>query len=307
MAMVVARVNAQNPRIEEAIQFLKGPEFVPDESQPARVEFNPDKSGLLFRFPTPRPCGFAETNIVYGRLYRCTERWQERPVIILLHGAGGFPDYQFRFPWMARRCNRAGFNAATLVAPYHFQRRPRKLGPWSRPDCLQIAEAAAQAIAEIRALTGWLLGEGCPGVALWGFSMGAWYAGMTVCRDARLLSVVLAMPAVRMNPWIEQRAIWPGIRVRLQRLRAVCEKLNQTALNLNVGQPAIPKDNILLIEGIHDLFVPKEDVEWQAWGRPDIWRLPHGHASLMAAPGLTGRTLQWLAARMDVSDVKTGQ
>ena len=31
-----------------------------------------------------------------------------------------------RFPLIARRCNRAGFNAATLVAPYHFQRRPRQ-------------------------------------------------------------------------------------------------------------------------------------------------------------------------------------
>jgi hypothetical protein len=38
---------------------------------------------------------------------------------------------------------------------------------------------------------------------------------------------------------------------------------------------------------------------WQAWGRPDLWRLPHGHVSWMAMPGLTGRVLRWLAPRLD--------
>jgi hypothetical protein len=57
-----------------AIQFLKGPDFVPAESQPARLEFT---SAREFRFPTPRPSEFAENNFVCGRLYRCAERWQE--------------------------------------------------------------------------------------------------------------------------------------------------------------------------------------------------------------------------------------
>lgn len=111
------RANGRNPRLEEALQFLKGPDFIPAESQPARVEFNPDKSGLHFRFPTPRPGDFAENNVVHGRLYRCAERWQERPVIVLLQSANGFISHRFRFPLIARRSNRAGFNAATLVLP----------------------------------------------------------------------------------------------------------------------------------------------------------------------------------------------
>ena len=32
--------DGRNPRLEEALQFLKGPDFIPAESQPARVEFN---------------------------------------------------------------------------------------------------------------------------------------------------------------------------------------------------------------------------------------------------------------------------
>jgi len=142
----------QHPRLEEALEFLKGPEFIPDESQPARLEFDPEESGMHFRFPSPRPGNCAENNIVHGRLYRCGERWQERPVVILLHGSGDSLNYKFRFPLIARRCNRAGFNAASLVAPYHFQRRPRQLGgSLGYSDCLQFAEATAQAISEIRA------------------------------------------------------------------------------------------------------------------------------------------------------------
>ena len=296
--------DGRNPRLEEALQFLEGPDFIPAESQPAQVEFN---SPLRFRFPTPRPCGFAENNVVYGRLYRCAERWQERPVIMLLHGRGDSIGYQFRYPLIARRCNRAGFNAATLVAPYHFQRRPRQPGALSSTDCLRMAEATAQAVAEIRALTGWLLAEGCPAVALWGYSFGGRLAGLAVCRDARIASVVMAAPSVRMNLAIAERVVWRGVRKALQAQRAVWETLNQTALNLTLARPTIPKENILLIEAIHDLFVGREAIEdlWHAWRQPDIWRLPHGHITKSLLPGLTGRVLHWLSPRLNGDTVQT--
>jgi pimeloyl-ACP methyl ester carboxylesterase len=241
---------ASNPKLEEAIQFLKGPDFVPAGSQPAQVQFD---DSLHFRFPTPRPCDFTENNVVHGRLYRCPERWQERPVIILLPGWNDSASYKLRFPLLARRCNRAGFNVATLVAPYHFQRRPRRRATFDSGDCLLLAQRTAQGIAEIRALTGWLLKEGCPAVALWGYSMGAGDAGMAVCHDARLAAVVLASPAGRFRPWVEQRAVRPRIRARLPGARALCEKMNLTPMNLTTIQPAIPREKILLIEGIHDL------------------------------------------------------
>src|SRR6266496_2467680 len=253
-----------NPRLEEAVQFLKGPDFVPTDSQPAQVEFN---GPVHFRFPAPRPCDFTENNVVHGRLYRCPERWQERPVIILLPGYNDSASYQLRFPLLARRCNRAGFNVATLVPPYHFQRCPRQRAEFDTGDCLFWAERAAQAIAEIRALTGWLLKEGCPAVALWGYSMGAGNAGMAVCHDARLAAVVLASPAVRFRPWVEQRAVRPRIRGRLQSVRELCERMNLTPMNLTMIQPAIPRQKILLIEGIHDLICLKDNIEdlWQSW------------------------------------------
>jgi hypothetical protein len=125
----------QPPRLEEALEFLKGPEFTPDESRPARVEFDPDESGMDFRLPSPRPGNCAENNVVYGRLCRCGERWQERAVVILLHGSGDSLNYDFRFPLIARRGNRAGFNAVTLVAPYHSKEDMEDLWQsWGQPD-----------------------------------------------------------------------------------------------------------------------------------------------------------------------------
>jgi len=299
-------------KMEQAIQFLNGPDFIPAESQPAQLDFIPDAPGDRFRFPTPRPCEFAENNVVYGRLYRCADAWQKRPVIVWLHGGSDFPGNHFIFHLFARRCQRAGFNAATLESPYHFQRRPPQYGPVGllcqyhpmiTHDYLQMAKTWAQAVAEIRSLSGWLLAEGCPAVALAGASLGGYLAGLTACRDARLASVVLGMPAARMGllPKSYQDLVG-GRRVQeLTRLRgAACEELDRTPLNLTSARPAISKENVLLIEGIHEGSSHQIEL-WQSWGRPEIWRLPYGHISTVFMPGLSGRILRWLTLRLDSS------
>ena len=315
-------VNERDLKLEQAVQFLNGPDFIPAESQPAQLDFGPDAPGGRFRFPTPRPCEFAENNVVHGRLYRCTDAWQERPVIVLVHGGGELPGHQFGFHLFARRCNRAGFNAATLELPYHFQRRPRGHGrlnilcqyvPLISRDYLQMARTYAQAVAEIRSLSGWLLAAGCPGVALVGVSLGAYLAGMTAFRDARLASTVMIMPAARMGLLSLQveRVGWRRVREAILRRRAACEELDRTPLSLTSARPAISKENLLLIEGMHDLLASSSPVElWQSWGQPEIWRLSHGHISTALTalmPGLPNRVLRWLAPRLNAPDIRKGQ
>ena len=58
----------------------------------------------------------------------------------------------------------------------------------------------------------------------------------------------------------------------LQAQRPAREALNATPLNLTLAKPVISKENILLIEGLHDLFVEPEGVEelWQQWEQPEI-------------------------------------
>jgi hypothetical protein len=294
MAYSIGLRHAPKPKwkLEEALEFLNGRDFIPAASDSAQIEFDGPRH---FKFPTPRPGKVEENNIVYGRLYRCVERWKERPVITLIDGYPAI-GYHSVFPLLARRFNRAGFNVATLVASYNLQRRPR------RPiecNCLEFAREIAQNVAEIRALTGWLLDEGCPSVGLLGFSFGAWLAGLTACSDTRIACAVLTVPAVRMRN--TSPVVWRRVRDALQALRPAQEAMDTTRINLILSTPVIPKENILLIEGIHDLFGERQPIEelWQKWQQPEIWRLPHGHLSWMFTPGLTSRVLRWLAPRLD--------
>lgn len=303
------RQPGQGLKLKEAVQFLNGPDFAPAETKPAKVEFD---DALHFRFPTPRPCEFPENNVVYGRLYRCGERWQDRPAAILLHGAVEPMHYRFWFPLIARRGNQAGINGVTLESPYHYQRRPRQfslLGVVNRycpstPDYLQMAETWAQAVAEIRALIGWLLAEGCPAVVLVGGSLGAWLAGLTVCRDARLAAVMMATAPARMGNLQSQadHVVWHSGRQGVLSRRPAVEELDKTPLNLTLSQPAISKDKILLVAAMQDLMVSSGPEEiWRSWGQPEIWRLPHGHITTFFQPGLTGRMIGWLGPRLGVS------
>lgn len=286
--------HAPRPRwkLEDALEFLNGPGFIPAASDPARIEFYGRR---VFKFPTPLPGEVEENNIVYGRFYRCTERWQERPVIILLDGHPAV-GYHTGFPLIARRFNRAGFNVATLVASYQLQRRPRR--PFEE-NCLEFARAMAQNIAEIRALTGWLLDAGCPSVALLGFSFGGWLAGLTACCDARIAAAVMTVPGVCMR--YNQPVVWRRARETLQALKPAHEAMDTTRLNLTLSTPVIPKEKILLIVGTHDLFAKGQPYEelWQKWQQPEIWRLPHGHVSAQFRLGLMGRVLRWLAPRLE--------
>src|SRR5580692_7964312 len=100
--------------LDQTLSFLNGPDFIPVVSHPAKLEF---EGPLHFRFPSPRPGDVPKNNVVYGRFYRCGERWRERPVIVLLHGGGDFPNHFVRYPMIARYGNRKGLNVATLVAP----------------------------------------------------------------------------------------------------------------------------------------------------------------------------------------------
>jgi pimeloyl-ACP methyl ester carboxylesterase len=279
-------------KLEEALEFLNGPDFIPAASDPAQIEFDGPRH---FKFPTPRPSKVEENNIVYGWLYRCAQRWQERPLIVLLDGNPSV-GYHSAFPLLARRLNRAGFNVATLVAAYHLRRRPRR--PFER-NCLEFARVMAQNVAEIRALTGWVLDEGCTSVGIVGFSFGGWLAGLTACSDTRIACAVLAVPAVRLAH--SQPVIWRRTREAIQALRPAQEAMDTTRLNLILSTPLIPKKNILLIEGIYDLFAAAQPIEelWQMWQQPEIWRLPHGHISGLFVPGLEDRVRDWLALRFD--------
>ncbi len=100
-------------------------------------------------------------------------------------------------PWARRRPTRRVKTGQTLKAPLQLQRRPRLFTALNWPDYLLLAQIDyAQAIAEIRALLGWLMEGGCPAVAVWGGSYGGALSGLMACYEPRLAAAVLAVPGL---------------------------------------------------------------------------------------------------------------
>jgi hypothetical protein len=100
---------------------------------------------------------------------------------------------------------------------------------------------------------------------------------------------------------VEEAPFCRGIRLVLNGQNVLAGQLNLTE-----NRPRIPKESILLIEAIHDSFVPVETMEelWRAWDHPEIWRLRHGHISVLVALGLTGRIIRWMEPRLRAQAVK---
>jgi hypothetical protein len=246
-----------------------------------------------FTFSSAVTSPFPENNTVFGRLFRTGHNWRKHPTAILLHGWNASLCYRYTMPPLARRLARANVNAAMFELPYHMQRRPgRPRGvDFLSSDLGSTLNAARQALADTRALQDWLLEQGVPGVGIWGFSLGAWLGGLMARFDPRLLFLILTTPIARIDRLIADLPFCDPIRRSLGRVH-----LNFDWLNLFSHPPRMNPSRILLMASQYDLFAPPETVEelWQAWSGAEIWRLPHGHISLMASRSSLLRALNWI-------------
>jgi hypothetical protein len=70
-------------------------------------------------------------------------------------------------------------------------------------------------------------------------------------------------------------------------------------LNLVNRRPHCAPEGVLMLESLQDLFAPPETVEsvWKTWGEPDIWRLRHGHISILASVPVMVRVKRWITGR----------
>lgn len=252
-----------------------------------------------FEFPSPVQTASARNNTVHGRLFKAAEPWQNRPTAILLHGWNAELCYRYQFPYLASRLRRLGINTAMIELPYHMQRRPL-IGPvtdFISGDLNRMLEATRQAIAEVRALCRWLQAQGSMAVGLWGFSLGAWLAGLAARAEPGLRCAVLTTPIARMDQAIAQLPFCEPVRRSLNG-----RSVDLEGLNLASGVPSLPSENVLLVESRYDLFAPAETIEqlWEAWRRPEIWRVPHGHITVLMSLPVTARTIRWIHSRISM-------
>jgi len=294
------RTDSKDSRLAEAATLLRQPDwFFPKPEAPDDFAFTDPRD---FRFRSPLPGPWEENNFVHGRLFRAGPHWERKPSVVLLHGWNGERQYRWQFPSLARRLLHHGVNAAMIELPYHGRRKPGQAGAPRNlisSDLGHTVLAARQALADTRALLAWLAAQGSEAVGLWGFSFGGWLGGLLVCHDPRVRFAALLTPVPRMDLAIEQLPFCEPLRQSLHG-----SSLQLDLLNLLAHSPKLPSGDLLLIESRYDTFVPPQAIEelWQAWGRPEIWRLPHGHISVLMAWPVMERTVRWLTRKARASE-----
>lgn len=280
---------------EEAAELLNRPDFFCDfVESPRDMELN---RGKIFRFKSQIVTPWNENNLARGKLFSVAENWQKFPTIILLHGWNDELGYQFRFPYLAGHLNRCGINTVTIELPYHLQRRPTApdaIRNFISEDLWRMVEATRQSIADVRALVKWFHAQGCESVGLWGTSLGAWLAGLIICHEPEVNFAVLTTPVARLERVINELAFCEPIRRSYEK-----SKMDLAKLNLVPHRPKTPRENILIQEAVDDLFAPKEAIEefWKTWGEPEIWRMRHGHISVLMSVPAMKKTVKWISER----------
>ncbi len=288
-------VPASHDPVEAARALLAQPDFFCDfVTAPANLQFHSERE---FIFPSPLESPSAHNNCVHGKLFRCGPRWERQPAVVLLHGWNAETGYRVLFPHLARRLNQAGLNAAMIELPYHSQRKPRNgatVRNFLSSDLASVVAATRQALADVRALVAWLAAQGCPQIGLWGVSLGAWLAGLVACHDDRVRFSVLMTPVARIDRVVAEADFCEVLRRQFHGSPPELARLN-----LTTHRPRHSPRHTLIVAGRHDLFAPAETIEelWEAWERPDIWRMAHGHISTMMSLPVMERACQWVAER----------
>ena len=277
---------------EEALDLLRRPDFFSPAIEPARIELT--RAGA-FSFPSAVRTVSEENNVVRGHFEPAGKNWQEKPSVILLHGWNAELQYRWQLPFWSQLLARAGVNALRFELPYHSSRRPKPpaIRNFLSGNLLHVMQATHQALADVRALAEWLRAQGSPAIGLWGVSLGGWLAGLAAARQPGIDLAVLLTPVVRMDRALRELSFCDSIRDHIK-----VDHEDFRLLNLVAHAPALASENMLVVAAQLDLFAPTDTIDEleHAW-RPEMWRLPHGHISIVMSRRPMGHIVKWIAAK----------
>ncbi len=283
-------------RLQGARSILSAEDFFGDHTPAAEnMRFT---GGTRFSCDSPRTGVAPSCQRIYGRLYTIGGGLSQRPTAILLHGWNGESCYRLLFPLLARQFRSSGINTLMFELPCHGGRRARS-GTGSdflSADLAAVAQSGRQALADARALMGWLEQNGSGPLGIWGISLGAWIAGLLACHDQRLSAAVLMAPLCRIDRAIEELDFCKPLRRSLQG-----SDLPFSRVNLAWNRPLLAPASILLAAGLYDQFVPSRHIDdvVTAWSHPRLQRFRHGHISMLFCRQAMLRSLGFLRDALD--------
>jgi hypothetical protein len=115
-----------------------------------------------------------------------------------------------------------------------------------------------------------------------------------VAHQAELTSAVLLTPVVRMDRALKELPFCEAMR---QGVDGIDQK-TFAPLNIISHRPLCPARDVLVVSSNHDLFAPAETIDelerdWQ----PEVWRMNHGHITVLLSTRVMRRVVKWVAAR----------
>ena len=243
---------------------------------------------IRFTFPTLHPMRFPESNVAVGRFYR-NRRAPGAPVVIISHGWAHKTLKTIEHLYV-RPFVRAGFSVAFVAHPLHFERTPP--GAYSgelvvSADVVLTVEAFRQGVIDMLGAANWLRSEGHRTLGLFGYSLGAYLAGIMAAVTGDWAFVVLGGAGDSPVSPILDTPLGRNIREDLE----ACGMLDRGRLarawkviSPGAFRPCVPKERILMIAGRYDRIMLPASVRrlWRAWGCPPIRWMNRGHYSLLA-------------------------
>ncbi len=211
-----------------------------------------------------------------------------RPALISVHGYA-MGNAGFDVPWlrwrgwdMAGLHRRLGIDVVYFVLPFHGPRGPtaRSGKGFFDEHPLATTAALAQAIWDLRRLTGWLRAQGAPAVGIQGISLGGYVSALYASLDPSLAVAMPTVPAVDLvaSLWAQL----PGFkRDRWRRQGFDLDTLERAwRLHSPLSRPArVPDAARLIVAGFADRITPPTHARalWEHWERPELYWCPGSH------------------------------
>jgi hypothetical protein len=238
------------------------------------------KSDTL-RWRSPVQTCFPENRTALAKLFLSLDGLSA-PTVILLHALMSASDLGYRR--IARRFNRAGWNAIFPHLPFHYSRVPR--GHLNGTLALTAnlprnGETLRQAVKEVRQLMNYCRFHGCRRFGMIATSYGGWIGALLSFVEADFDFITLLQPIADIEQAIWESPAGSAIRGRL--VKAGIERgisLQHAHLSSPLhGKPLLDIKKVKLIAGAYDRVVPVETIERlaQAWGGLPVTIVHQGH------------------------------
>jgi hypothetical protein len=244
-------------------------EYEPHPNAPGRdrwLQYEPNRSGHAWLLKHPGP---------------------PRPWLVCIPGYRmGSPvvDFTgFRAHWLHKHL---GLNVAVPVMPLHGPRRVGKRGGdgFFSGDFVDTLHAQAQAVWDIRRLTGWLRSQGAPAIGTYGVSLGGYTAALHASLDNDIDCVIVGVPATDFSRLLQSHI--PKFALRAAKAVGVPFDAIEQLLSVVSPfgfEPKLPHGRRFLYAGVADQLTTPDHARdlWRHWGEPRVAWYQGGHVSFL--------------------------